>query len=129
MNKFLVFLLLVICVSSCDETKRIDSSKSNIVESAVYDGKAIFQADCASCHHPLKDETGPAFLNITKKRSADWIFKFVTDRSSLKNDLDSMKYENFSSEFNCPEFSKFSKEQVQAIFDYIGPCKIGGRSN
>src|ERR1700730_16963175 len=31
------------------------------------DGKALFQADCASCHHPTKIVTGPALQGVTER--------------------------------------------------------------
>ncbi len=42
------------------------------------DGKALFQANCASCHHPLKVVIGPALKGISdrvpdKKLLHDWI--------------------------------------------------------
>src|SRR6201992_2272117 len=42
------------------------------------DGKALFQANCASCHNPFKVITGPALQGVTtrvtdKKLLHDWI--------------------------------------------------------
>jgi mono/diheme cytochrome c family protein len=31
------------------------------------DGKALFQADCASCHNPIKQVTGPALKGVTSR--------------------------------------------------------------
>ena len=32
--------------------------------SAAPDGKALFQANCASCHNPYKDATGPKLNGV-----------------------------------------------------------------
>jgi cytochrome c551/c552 len=29
------------------------------------DGKALFQANCAACHNPIKDATGPALKGVS----------------------------------------------------------------
>ena len=31
------------------------------------DGKALFQSDCASCHNPIKQVTGPALKGVTAR--------------------------------------------------------------
>ena len=31
------------------------------------DGKALFQSDCASCHNPIKDGTGPALKGVSER--------------------------------------------------------------
>src|SRR5690606_11891829 len=47
------------------------------VSMAAPDGKAIFQSNCASCHHPLKDATGPALKGADKKApSKEWLVKW-----------------------------------------------------
>jgi cytochrome c551/c552 len=35
--------------------------------SMAQDGKALFQSDCASCHNPLKQVTGPALKGVTAR--------------------------------------------------------------
>ncbi|MBC7905057.1 MAG: c-type cytochrome [Gemmatimonadaceae bacterium] len=34
---------------------------------AAQDGKALFTENCASCHHPIKDGTGPALQGVTAR--------------------------------------------------------------
>ncbi|HMI63028.1 MAG TPA: c-type cytochrome [Puia sp.] len=35
--------------------------------SYAQDGKALFQSNCASCHNPIKDGTGPALKGVTER--------------------------------------------------------------
>src|SRR5580693_3866450 len=35
--------------------------------SMAQDGKALFQSDCASCHNPIKQVTGPALKGVTER--------------------------------------------------------------
>ncbi|MBS1565730.1 MAG: c-type cytochrome [Bacteroidetes bacterium] len=45
---------------------------------SAQDGKTLFQNNCASCHHPIKDGTGPALKGVSqrvpdKKLLHDWV--------------------------------------------------------
>src|SRR4051812_2575579 len=50
---------------------------------AAPDGKALFMSNCASCHNPLKDATGPALQNIDKTfPNKDWGYNWVHNSSA-----------------------------------------------
>jgi len=45
---------------------------------SAQDGKTLFQNNCASCHHPVKDGTGPALKGAAERvGSADLLHKWV----------------------------------------------------
>ncbi|HPI54343.1 MAG TPA: c-type cytochrome [Chitinophagaceae bacterium] len=51
---------------------------------AAPDGKALFQSNCAACHNPLKDATGPALKDVDKRvPSKEWLYKWVHNSASL----------------------------------------------
>jgi cytochrome c2 len=51
---------------------------------AAPDGQAIFKANCASCHNPLKDATGPALQGVDGRvPSKEWLYKWVHNSSSV----------------------------------------------
>jgi len=57
---------------------------SNFSALAAPDGKALFQSNCASCHNPLKDATGPALKNIDKTfPNKEWGYKWIHNSSAL----------------------------------------------
>ncbi|RYY57620.1 MAG: cytochrome c, partial [Chitinophagaceae bacterium] len=39
----------------------------SIINVSAQDGKALFQANCASCHNPFKDGTGPALKGLESR--------------------------------------------------------------
>jgi cytochrome c2 len=44
----------------------------------------VFKAKCATCHHPVKNGTGPALVGfISKAPSKEWFKTFVTNQDSL----------------------------------------------
>jgi len=49
-------------------------------------GKTLFQQNCASCHAVHKVIMGPPLNDVVNKRNTDWIYKFITDSSSVVND-------------------------------------------
>src|SRR4051812_20940425 len=50
-----------------------DKTTGNGSDSAFADGIAVFNSNCASCHHRLKDVTGPALKDIGSYRTQEWI--------------------------------------------------------
>src|SRR4051812_47241876 len=45
---------------------------------AAPDGKALFQSNCAACHNPLKDATGPALKGVDARvPSKEWLHDWV----------------------------------------------------
>lgn len=86
------------------------------------DGKALFTTNCASCHHPAKDVTGPA-LKGTQDRvpSQEWLYSWVKNSASVIASGD--KYANeLYSKWNkqaMTPFPNLSNEEIDAIFAYV----------
>lgn len=55
------------------------------INSHAADGEALFKANCAACHKPDKDFTGPALKGWKDRVPAgDWIYKWVENSTSLR---------------------------------------------
>ena len=51
---------------------------------AAPDGKALFQSNCASCHNPLKDATGPALKGADARvPSKEWLYDWVHNSGAM----------------------------------------------
>src|SRR5687767_12932430 len=51
---------------------------------AAPDGKALFQSNCASCHNPLKDATGPALKGADARvPGKEWLYDWVHNSQKL----------------------------------------------
>ncbi len=99
---------------------------SNFSAVAAPDGKALFQANCASCHNPLKDATGPALQNIDKTfPTHDWVYGWVHNSSAVIASGD--KYANdVYNKFNKTQMTAFpqlSKDDINAILSYVDNYK------
>lgn len=89
---------------------------------AAPDGKALFQSNCASCHNPLKDATGPALKNIDKTfPTKDWVYGWVHNSSAVIASGD--KYANdIYNKFGKTQMTAFpqlSKDDIDAILKYV----------
>jgi cytochrome c551/c552 len=93
---------------------------------AAPDGKAIFQSNCATCHNPLKDATGPALQNVDKTfPSHDWVYNWVHNSSAViasgdkfANDI----YNKFG-KTQMTAFPQLSKDDIDAVLKYVDEYK------
>ena len=70
-NKLLTSLLFIVLVSF---------SNSGFAA----DGEALFKANCANCHKPLEDFTGPKLQGARKREpSPDWAVKWVNNVNAM----------------------------------------------
>lgn len=133
MYRFIFFILFVTsCKSSIERKSNEVILRNTTIDNescSSLDGKALFQANCASCHHPLKDATGPALAGIARKRSAEWIHKFLTKRDELKVDSSLRNVLKFNKVLDCIKLPDITVEQIEAIMSYAPGCKGLPKSN
>ncbi|HEY0299117.1 MAG TPA: c-type cytochrome [Arachidicoccus sp.] len=92
-------------------------------QGAADQGKALFQANCTSCHSIYKDATGPALQHVEDRwPSRDKIVAWVHNSTAVIASGD--KYANdLFSKFNKTPMTHFqgvlSDKDVDAILDYI----------
>jgi mono/diheme cytochrome c family protein len=92
------------------------------VAQAQIDGKAIFQANCASCHNPLKDATGPALKGVDGRvPSKEWIYEWVHNPAAKIASGD--KYANdLYNKWNKTQMTAFPNlktEEIDAVVAYV----------
>ena len=117
MNKYLKkhlanFLTLVLFVSVT-------------VVSYSQDGEKLFKANCASCHHPIKNATGPKMQGVLQKwednGEGDLIYEWVKNPAELYNSGKSKMAKaiwDWSPTVMTPQ-GHLSKEEVKSIFAYV----------
>jgi mono/diheme cytochrome c family protein len=98
----------------------------NIQAIAAPDGKALFMSNCASCHNPLKDATGPALQNIDKTfPSKEWGYNWVHNSAAVIASGDKTAvdiYNKFNKTAMTP-FPQLSTEEIDAILKYVDEYK------
>ncbi len=89
---------------------------------SAQDGKALFQANCASCHNPIKDATGPALKGVDKRvPSKEWLHNWV--HNSAKVIASGDKYANeLYNKWNktaMTAFPNLTEQEIDAIVTYV----------
>jgi len=85
------------------------------------DGKALFQSNCASCHHPLKDATGPALKGVSGRvPNKEWLHDWVHNSAAVIASGDKYGnevYKKWGMTAMTP-FPALSNEEIDAIINY-----------
>ncbi|HPH84932.1 MAG TPA: c-type cytochrome [Ferruginibacter sp.] len=120
-NKVFASLLLVLLVSL-----------NNNVE--AQDGEALFKANCANCHKPDADYTGPALKGwSTRVPSPEWLYAWIANPAG-QNDTYAKALKDKWKPTIMTGFAQLKKEEVDAIMKYVddytppakGPETAGG---
>ncbi len=96
---------------------------------AAPDGKALFQSNCASCHNPLKDATGPALKDMDKRvPSKEWLYQWVHNSAALiaSGDKHAVEIYNKWNKIPMTPFPNLSTEEIDAIIDYVNSVEPAG---
>ena len=90
------------------------------------DGKALFMSNCASCHNPLKDATGPALQNIDKSfPDKEWGYNWVHNSSKViaSGDKTANDIYNKFNKTQMTAFPQLSTAEIDAILKYVDDYK------
>ncbi len=91
------------------------------VQTFAADGEALFKANCASCHKPDKDFTGPA-LKGWKERvpGGDYIYNWIHNSATLRETDPYAKalFEKWN-KVQMTAFPQLKKEDIDAILKYV----------
>ncbi len=86
------------------------------------DGKALFQANCASCHNPIKDATGPALKGMDERvPSKEWLYKWVHNSAGLiaSGDKYAVDIYNKWNKTAMTSFPNLTEADIDAIVVYV----------
>jgi hypothetical protein len=101
------------------------------------DGKALFNQNCASCHHPLKVVSAPALAGAKKRWTdagiADKIYQWINNpKKTLDEGIPYVTaLVNANKQFSFMTAQGVNKEEIDAILEYAdnfteGPAAAGG---
>ena len=85
------------------------------------DGEALFKGNCANCHKPDKDYTGPALQGWAgREPDAEWIYKWVANPAQMiaSDGYSKALFEKWKPTV-MPAFANLKKEEVDAIMKYV----------
>ncbi|RYE21510.1 MAG: c-type cytochrome [Sphingobacteriales bacterium] len=89
------------------------------------DGEALFKANCANCHKPDKDYTGPALQGWNSRvPDADWIYKWMANPAQMiASDAYAKELFEKWKPTVMPAFANLKKEEIDAIMLYVDEYK------
>ena len=93
---------------------------------SAQDGKALFTTNCASCHNPVKDATGPALQGKSKEvPSREWLYNWVHNSSKVIASGDKYANDLFNKWNKVPmtHFPDLTTKEIDAIIDYVDNFK------
>lgn len=94
----------------------------NFSVTAAPDGKALFQSNCASCHNPLKDATGPALKGVDSRvPSKEWLYDWIHNSSKMIASGDKYANDLYNTwgKTAMTAFPQLSNEEIDAIITYV----------
>ncbi len=96
---------------------------------AQIDGESLFKTNCASCHNPDKDLTGPALRGVdTKVPSKEWLYSWVKNSAAVIASGDQYANEIYN-QYNKTQMTAFpnlSNEEIDAIVEYVNNAPVPG---
>jgi mono/diheme cytochrome c family protein len=90
-------------------------------------GKALYNSNCASCHHPTTEATGPPLALLNQRRDSAWLVDFVHNPSELisKGDLYSNIIYLVYNKTQMTSFPDLTAQEIHAIFEYCNEQAVG----
>jgi mono/diheme cytochrome c family protein len=105
-NKLFASLLFVVLLSA----------NNNVY---AQDGAALFKANCANCHKPDADFTGPALKGWKEREPEEgWVYKWIASPAGT-NDAYAQKLKAKWKPTIMTSFPQLKKEEVDAILKYV----------
>ncbi|WP_185864511.1 c-type cytochrome [Blattabacterium cuenoti] len=119
MKKILVYIFILInfLFSSCIK------ADENKIEGNAQNGIDLFKKNCTACHSLdlNKKMIGPPLFGVTKKRSREWLHKWIKDNKSLRASGDKNAisiYKEFGN-IEMNPFPQLSEKQIDDILYFI----------
>jgi len=87
------------------------------------DGEALFKANCASCHKPDADFTGPALKGAREREpNPEWAYKWVNNVNTMV-ETDPYAKDLFTKRGSKMTQFNLKKEEIKAILDWADAYK------
>lgn len=84
------------------------------------DGEALFKANCANCHKPDKDFTGPALKGVRGRiPSPDWVYSWVANSTAMNDAYATNLKKTWKNSVMTAFGNQLKKEDIDAILDYV----------
>jgi hypothetical protein len=83
------------------------------------DGEALFKANCANCHYPHKDFTGPALQGWKDRQPDGWVYKWVANPAGTNDAYATALKTKWKAGGIMTAFPQLKKDDIDAILKYV----------
>jgi cytochrome c551/c552 len=111
--------------ASQDTTGKADTAASGGAASSGLNGKALFENNCATCHHPIKELQAPPLKGAAQKwkdaGQRDLLYKWVrnpNEVAEMGNDYVDQLIEKWKPKYGMMNARNVSNEEIDAILAY-----------
>jgi mono/diheme cytochrome c family protein len=88
-------------------------------EKLIAEGKKLLISKCICCHNLTTEaSTGPGWLNITERRSPEWILNFLTNSEEMLDKDKTLKAQISAYKVRMPN-QNLSDNDAKAIFEFM----------
>lgn len=94
---------------------------SGLLAQSAEEGKALYQANCTSCHAINEKVVGPALKDVHKRREEAWLVKWIRNSQKLIQSGDPVAVQLYKENNESPmtAFEQFSDVQIKSIIAYV----------
>lgn len=96
-------------------------SSVNIFAQDVAAGKALFNSQCAACHHLDKKMTGPALRGVGDKYDKEWLYSWIRNSPEMikSGDAQAVKIFNEYNQLAMTPFPQLSDEDLDNLLAHM----------
>lgn len=90
-------------------------------DEAIAAGKAIFNANCRTCHRLDSKNVGPALRGVTERHSIDWTKRFIRNSQALiaSGDAEAVKIYNEFNQLAMPAHEFLGDDELMNLLAYV----------
>ncbi len=122
----LFFFLLIPFLSPAQDGGSKDGGSSSEGSGSELNGKALFNNNCATCHHPTKELQGPALKGAAQRwkdeGQRDLLYKWVrnpNEVADMGNEYVDQLIEEYKPKYGMMNARNVSNEEIDAILSYV----------
>ncbi len=123
MRKLISIFSVVSCLVLFSSQMLLAQDDSGAPKGDAKAGKTLFQTNCASCHNPIKDMTGPALKGVSETipGGMDWIYDWVHNSSKVIASGDKYANNLFNQwgKTQMTHFPQLTNSQIDDIITYV----------
>lgn len=118
-----IFIIATALMAACNDNNTSPENAKDI--NTIVSGEQLFKINCAQCHHPARDLTGPALKDVRSRwKNKEMLYAFIYNPQDVivKDPYAKELFNKWKQAYMQP-YPNLSKEEIDRIFDYCDNAK------